>query len=59
MKVYQTFLMHVAHPFVEVEMLDATCVKRRASAQDSVHLIAFFDKKLSEERAVLTGDSCD
>ena len=57
MQVYQTFLVHVAHPFVEVQMFDAAGVEARAAAQHSVHLIAFFNKELRQKRAVLTGDS--
>ena len=38
-------------------MLDAACVERAAAAQDAVHLVAFFNEKLSQERAVLAGDT--
>ena len=32
MEVHQTVLLHVAHPFVQVEVFDACCVKGRGTA---------------------------
>ena len=55
----QAFVLHVAHPFVKVEVLDATRVERRRAADDAVHLVAFFQKKLGKERAVLARDAGD
>ncbi len=47
-QVEHTAVVHVAHPFVEIDMFDAFGVERRAAAHDAVHLIAFFDKELGE-----------
>ena len=53
----QAFVLHVAHPFVEVEVLDAACVERRRTADDAVNFVAFIQKELGEEGAVLAGNA--
>ena len=55
----QAFVLHVAHPFVEIEVLYATWVTRRRAADDAVHLVAFFQKKLGKEGAILARDAGD
>ena len=51
--------LHVAHPLVKVEVLDASGVERRGAAHDAVHLIAFVDQKFGQVRSVLARDACD
>ena len=53
----QALVLHVAHPFVEVEVLDAARVERRRAADDAVHVVAFLQKELCEEGAVLARDA--
>ena len=45
----QAFVLHVAHPFVEIEVLDAAGVERRRAADDAVDFVAFFQQEFSEE----------
>ncbi len=59
MKVNQSFLLHVAHPFIKIQMFYALRVERRRTAQEAVHLISFTDKKLCKIRTVLSCDACD
>ena len=40
-KIDETLLAHVAHPFVEIQMLDAASVEGTATANDAMNLIAF------------------
>ena len=59
MQVDEAFIVHITHPLIEVEMLDAGSVERRRAAYDAVYLITFFKKKLSQERAILTRNTCN
>ena len=43
MEVDKALLFHVAHPLVEIEVLDATSVKGRRAAQYAVHFVTFVD----------------
>ena len=58
-EVHQSLLLHVAHPFVQIEVLDASGVERGAAAQQSMHLIPLSNQKLGQERTVLTRDARD
>ena len=55
----QAFLFHIAHPLVEVEVLDAPGVERRGAADDAVYFVSFFEEEFGEERAVLSRDAGD
>ena len=52
-QVDESALLHIAHPLVEVEMLDAPGVETAASAQDAVHLIALVQQELGQIGSVL------
>ena len=41
------------------QMLDPPAVKRTGTAHNSMHLIAFIQKQLSEVGTILTGNACD
>ena len=58
MEVDKTFFVHIAHPLVEIEVLDAAGVERRRTAQQAVYFVAFFEQELGKKRAVLTSYSC-
>ena len=58
-QVDQPFLVHVAHPFIEIEVLDASRVERRRTTDNTVYFIPFFQKELGQERTVLTGNACN
>ena len=58
-EIHETLLLHVAHPLIEIKVLDATGVERTAASNDAMHFISFFEEKLGEERTVLTGDAGD
>ena len=54
----KTFVVHIAHPLVQVQMLYATRIKRTATAQNAMHLISFLNQELSQETAILTRNTC-
>ena len=61
MQVHQTALLHVAHPFVQIQMFDTCGVKGRRTAHDAMHFISLFNQKLGQIGAVLprdTGNQC-
>ena len=41
------------------QMIDTSCVTDGGSADQSVHLISFFQKELCQIGAVLSGNSCN
>ena len=45
MEIDEAFPLHVAHPFIEIKMLNAPCVERAASANDAMHFVALFEQK--------------
>ena len=49
----EAFPVHVADPFVKIEVLDAPGVERGAAADYAVDLISFGEKEFGEKRAVL------
>ena len=59
MQVDEPALFHVAHPLVEVEVLDASRVERGRATERAMHGVALLQKELCEVGAVLTGDSGD
>ena len=59
MEIEQPASLHVAHPLVEIEVLDATRVETAATAHHAVHLIALIEKKLGQVGAILPGDTGD
>ena len=56
-EVDKAFLLHITHPFVQIQMLDAPCVERRAATQYAVHFVSFFYQKLSQKASVLAGNT--
>ena len=61
MQVHQTALLHVPHPFVQIQMLDTCGIERGGTAHDAMHLISFFNQKLGQIGTVLTrntGNQC-
>ena len=59
MQVDEPAALHVAHPFVEIKVLDATGVERRTAADYAVHVVSLIKQKFSQKRTVLAGDACD
>ena len=53
----QTLVLHVSHPFIKVEVFYAARIERRRAANDAMHVVAFFQKELREERAILPRDA--
>ena len=54
--------LHVAHPLLEVKVLDTLRVEGRGASDDTMDFVALFDEELCEEGAVLArypGDECD
>ena len=59
MQVHQPVFLHVAHPLVQIQVLDAPRIERRTAAQQSVHFIPFVNEELGQITAVLSGDTGD
>ena len=59
MQVDQTLLLHIPHPLIQVQVLDAARIEAAAAAKYAVNLIALLNQEFREERAVLTGDTGD
>ena len=59
MQIDKTTLLHIAHPLVEIEMLDTSRVETGTAAHDAMHLVAFFNQELCQERAVLSSNTSD
>ena len=59
MEVDGTLLLHVAHPLVEIQMLDAGGVERRGAAHYAVHLVTLLEKELRQEASILSRDAGD
>ena len=54
--------LHVAHPLLEVKVLDTLRVEGRGASDDTMDFVALLDEELCEEGAVLArypGDECD
>ena len=59
MEVDEALLLHIPHPLIQVQVLDAARVETAAPPQDSMNLIALLNQEFREERAVLTGNTGD
>lgn len=59
MQVDEAALLHVAHPLVEVQVLDAPGVEATAAAQDAVHLISLVQEEFGEIGPVLARNACN
>lgn len=54
--------LHVAHPLLEVKVLDTLRIEGRGASDDTMDFVALLDEELCEEGAVLArypGDECD
>ena len=61
MQIDQSFIFHVAHPFIQVKMLNPSGVKRGRPAHNAMYFIPFLYQELGQERAILSryaGNQC-
>ena len=57
MEVYQTFLLHVAYPFVQIQVLDPACIERGTTTKDAMDFITLLYEEFCEKGAILTGNA--
>ncbi len=57
MEVDEALFLHVAHPLIQVQMLDTARIEAAASPHDAMHLISLFYQKLRQEASVLPGNT--
>ena len=61
-EVQSSTMLHVAYPFFEIDMLNATSVEGGGAANDPMDFVALLDEKFGEEGAILPrypSDECN